>query len=87
MKVLYFSFGSPERASVVSNPIFDIKATEDKSNISTPMLSGSGKNVPFFGSLDASISPKRSSGGFTAYSRKRRSGGFKFGSSTGESEF
>ena len=28
----------------VSKTIFEIKVTEDKSNISTPMLSGSGKN-------------------------------------------
>ena len=30
-------------ASAVSKKIFDIKATEDKTNISTPMLSVSGK--------------------------------------------
>ena len=38
-------------ASDVSKPIFDIKATEYKTNISTPMLPGSGKNVLSFGSL------------------------------------
>ena len=44
--------------------IFDIKATEYKTNISTPMLSGSGKNVLSFGSLSASASPKIIGGGF-----------------------
>ena len=43
-------------ASAASNPIFDIKATEDKNNISTPTFgSVSGKNVLSFGSLEASI--------------------------------
>ena len=51
-------------ASDVSKPIFDIKATEYKTNISTPMLSGSGKNVLSFGSLSASASLKISGGGF-----------------------
>ena len=51
-------------ASAVSKSIFDIKATEDNRNISTPMLSGSGKSVLSFGSLDASASPKSSGGGF-----------------------
>ena len=38
-------------ASDISKPSFDIKANEDKPNISTPMLSGSVKNES--GSLDA----------------------------------
>ena len=38
-------------ASAVSKPIFDMKATEDKTNISTPMFSGSGGNFISFGSL------------------------------------
>ena len=38
-----FLFGSPVSASAFSKPIFEIKATEDKTNISTPMLYGSGK--------------------------------------------
>ena len=42
-KVGSLSFSSPVSASAVSKKIFDIKATEDKTNISTPMLSGSGK--------------------------------------------
>ena len=66
-------------ASAVSNPVFEIKATEYKTNISTPMLSGSGKNAVSFGSLDASSSQKISGGGFAAYSNTIRSGGFKFG--------
>ena len=35
-------------ASAVSKPIFEIKATEERTNISTPMLSGSGKKRPIF---------------------------------------
>ena len=50
--------------SAVSKPIFKIKATEDKTKISTPMLSGSGKKVVYFGYMDASASPKSSGGGF-----------------------
>ena len=64
LKVGYFLFGSPVSASAVSKPVFAIMATEGKSNISTPILSGSGKNVLSFGSLYASASPNRSGGGF-----------------------
>ena len=42
-KVGSFSLGSPVSDTPVSKPIFDIKATEDKTKISTIMLSGSGK--------------------------------------------
>ena len=70
-------------ASSVSKPIFEINYTEDKTNISTPMLSVSGKNVVYFGSLAASASPKSSGGGFAAYSSTSGSEGFKFGSSKG----
>ena len=62
-KVVSFLFGSPVSDSTVSKPIFGIKVTKDKTNISTPMLSGSGKNVLSFGSLYASASPN-SCGGF-----------------------
>ena len=79
LEVGSFSVGSPVSASTVSKPTFDIKATEYKTNISIPMLSGSGKNIVSFGSLDASASPKISSGGFATYSSTSRSGGFKFG--------
>ena len=51
-------------ASTVSKPIFEIKVTEDNKNISTPMLSRSGKNFLSLGSLDASVSPKSSVSGF-----------------------
>ena len=51
------------------------------------MLYGSGKNIISFVSMDASATPKTNGGGFTAYSITSISGGFKFGSSTGESEF
>ena len=44
--------------------IFDITATEEKNKISTPMLSGSGKNIVSFGCLDASALPKISGDGF-----------------------
>ena len=74
-------------ASAVSKPIFDINATEDKTNISTPMLSGSGKHVGSFGSMAARTSPKSSGGGLAAYSSTSRPGGFKFGSSKGGGEF
>ena len=50
-------------ASYVSKLIFKIKATDYKTNISIPMLSGSGKSVLSFGSMDASASPKISGGG------------------------
>ena len=74
-------------ASTISKPTFDINSIEDKTKISTPMLSGSGKNVISFGSLAASASPKSSGGEFAAYSRTIRSRGFKFGSSKGGSDF
>ena len=51
-------------ASDVSKPIFDIKATEYKTNISTPIFSGSDKNFISFGSLDEITSPKSSGVGF-----------------------
>ena len=51
-------------ASDVSKPIFEIKVTEDKTNISIDTLSGSVKNAPSFGSLTVSASPKISGGGF-----------------------
>ena len=63
MKVGSFSFGSPVSASAVSKTIFDIKATEDNTNIFTPMLSGSYKNVLSFDSLSASAFPKSSGDG------------------------
>ena len=87
LKVGSFSFGSPVSASAISKPIFEIKATEDNTNISTPMLSVSGKNDASFGSLAASASPKSNGGGFAAYSRTGGSGGFKFGSSKWGSGF
>ena len=81
LKVCSFSFGSPVRASAVNKPIFEIKATNDNTNISVPMFSGSGKHVLSFGYMDASASPKNSDGGFAAYSRTSGPGGFKYGSS------
>ena len=48
-----------------SKPIFDIKATEDKINISTHMLYGSGKIIPSFGSLAESALQEISDGGFS----------------------
>ena len=63
MNVGSFSFGSPVSASDVNKPIFEIKATEDNTNISTPMLSGSGKKVVSFGSMALNASPKISGGG------------------------
>ena len=87
MKVGYFLFCSPVSTSTISMPIFEITATEDKTNISTPIFSVSGKNSVSFGSLAARASPKSSVGGFANYSRTIRSGGFKFGSSKGGSEF
>ena len=53
MKVCSFLFGSPVSASDISKAIFYIKATEDNTNIPTPMLSISVKNVTSFGSLNA----------------------------------
>ena len=78
MKVGSFSFGSPVSSSAVSKPIFEIKATEDKTKISTPILYGSVKNVLSFGSMDASTLSKNSGGAFVAHSSKSGSGGFKF---------
>ena len=52
--ISYFSFGSPASASAVSKKIFEIKATEDNTKITKPMLSGSGKNILSFGSIRAS---------------------------------
>ena len=43
LKLGSFSSGLPVIDSDVSKPIFEIKATEYKNNIPTPMLSGSGK--------------------------------------------
>ena len=62
-------------ASALRKPIFEIKATGEKTKISTLMLSGSGKNVLSFGSLDASAFPKRIGGEFSAYSSTSGSGG------------
>ena len=45
LKVGSFSFGSPVSDSTVSKPIFYIKATEDNTNISTPMLYLSGMEI------------------------------------------
>ena len=63
LKAVYFSFGSPLSAYDVSNPIFEIKATEDKTKISVYMFSGSGKNILLFGSLAASASSQSRYGG------------------------
>ena len=63
LKLVNFSFGSLASASADSNPISDIKPTEDKTNILTPFFSGSIKKVLSFGSLAASASPKISGGG------------------------
>ena len=51
-------------ASAVSKAIFEIKATEDNTKISIPMLSVSGKNVQSAGSLAASALLKSSGGRF-----------------------
>ena len=64
LKVVSLLFGSPVSASDVSKTIFDIKATEYKTKISTPMLSESGENTLSFGYMAASASPKISGGGF-----------------------
>ena len=79
LKVGSFSFFSPVSAPTFSKPIFDIKATDNKNNVSTPMLYGSVKNVQSFGYTAASDLPKSSGDGFAAYSSTSRSGGFKFG--------
>ena len=80
LKVGSFLFGSPVSAFDFSKLIFEIKATEEKTNILTPMLSVSGKKVLSFGSLDANASPKISVGGFATYYSTSGLGGFKFGS-------
>ena len=64
LKVSCLYFGSPVCASAVSKPIFDIKATEYNTKISTPTFYESGKNVLSFGSMAANASPKISGGGF-----------------------
>ena len=87
LKLGSFSFGSPVSASTVSKPILEIEATEDNNKITTPMLSGSGKKIVYFGSLATSASTKISCGGFTAYYKTSRSGVFKFGSTKGGSKF
>ena len=43
LKAGYLFFGTPVSASGISTPIFDIKATEDTTNIARPMLYLSGK--------------------------------------------
>ena len=63
-KVGSLLFISPVSAYTGSNPIFDIKATEDNNNIYTSMFYGSGGNVLYFGYMASSASPKRSVGGF-----------------------
>ena len=83
LKVGSFSFGSPVSASAVSKPIFETKANKYKTKTYTSMVSGSGKNVLYFGSLAASSLQKSSGGGFTAYSSTSALEGFKFGSSMG----
>ena len=88
LELVTFLVYSPVSASVVSYTIFDIKATEDKTNISTPMLYWSGKHVVSFGSLAENASQESSGGGFAnTYSSTRGSGGFDFRSSKGGSEF
>ena len=62
-KVGSLSFFSPLIVSAVSNLIFYIKATEEKTKITTPMFSGSGKNVLSFDYLSASALPKSSGDG------------------------
>ena len=64
LKVEYLSFGSPVIVFDVSKLIFEIKATEEKTKITTPMLSGSEKNVPYFDSMAVTASQKRSDVGF-----------------------
>ena len=65
IKVGSFSYGSTVSASAGINQNNYIKVTENKTNIFTPMLYGSGKNVLSFGYLDASASPKISGGGLS----------------------
>ena len=67
LKVGSFSFGSPVSASAVSKPIFEINATEDKTNFYTTTFYGSDKKIIYFGYLAASASPKISSGGFSEW--------------------
>ena len=64
LKVGSLLFGSPESDSAVNKPIFEINTTEYKTNISTPMLFGSGKNTLSLGSMAASASPKICGSGF-----------------------
>ena len=64
LKVGFFSFGSPLSDSAVSKPISDIKATKDNTNISTDILSISGKIFLSLGSLAVIAYPKSSDGGF-----------------------
>ena len=71
-------------ASAFIKLIFDITATEEKNKISTPMLSGSGKNILSFVSLDASAFPKISGGWFAAYSSTNGSGGLNLDHQRGE---
>ena len=67
--------------------MFEIKSNEDKTNISIPMFSGSGKKVISFGSMATRTSPKSTCGGFAAYYSTIGSGGYKFRSSKGGNEF
>ena len=55
-------------ASDISKLIFDINATDEKNNISTPIFSGSGKYVLYFVYMDTRASPKISDGSFSDYS-------------------
>ena len=71
-------------ASSLSRTIFEIKATVEKTKISTPMLSGSGKNILSFVSLDASAFPKISGGWFAAYYSTNGSGGLNLDHQRGE---
>ena len=63
MKVVSLYFGSLAIVSAVSNPIFEIKATEYKAKIYTPMFYVSGKHVISFVSMSAIAYPKFSGGG------------------------
>ena len=78
LEVGYLSFGSPVITSAVSKPIFEINTIEENTKITTPMFSGSGKNLLSFGSIDESASPKTSSGEFAAYLSTSAPRGFKF---------
>ena len=64
LKVDSLSFGSPVIVSTVSKLIFEIKATEDKTKINTPMLYGSGKKVLSFDYMAVTASQKSSGDGF-----------------------